>query len=152
MADLSVIRAAMASQISANTKPVITCLPKPTDAVNVPCAFIVPARNIGKYGVTLGGAVQVNGQLLAVTEFNLDIIVLVARADTVQNVQANVDVWIGAENSGGVVSIPMAIALDDSLGRAVEYCEPMSVDSYGPIEWNGVMYWGARIHTIVSAR
>lgn len=153
MANLSVIRAALAGQISHNTNPALPCLPKPTYTVNVPCALIVPARNVGKYGVTLGqSAMQPGGgRLMAVTEFNLDIIILVAKADEIENVQADLDQYIGMENDASTVSVPMAIALDDSLGGAVEFCEPMSVDSYGDVTWGNVVYWGARIHCVVSA-
>lgn len=150
MANLTSIRAAMANTIQTYTNPVIQARAESPDTVEPPCAIVVPARNLGKYGVTLVGNPVTQSQLLAVTEFNLDIVVLVARAADINQVQNNLDQWLGFELDENVTSIPMALAIDPTLGGAVQFCEPMTVDSYGPVEWNGVTYFGARIHTIVS--
>lgn len=150
MANLSDTRAALAAVIQAGTLPAIAARGDAPDQINPPCALVIPARNLGKYGVTLVGNPATQSQLLSVTEFNLDILVIISRASDIEQVQSNLDKWLGFENSAGVVSIPMALALNPTLNGAVEYCEPMNVDSYGPIDYNGTMYFGARIHTIVS--
>ena len=87
---------------------------------------------------------------MAATDFSLDVIVLVSHATTTDRMQDNLDQWLGFENGDGIVSVPMAIEKDISLGGVVSWCIPETCDSYGPIEWSGNSYFGARIHCSVS--
>jgi hypothetical protein len=151
MANLSVVRTNMANQINQYVQPALTAVAYPLDQINPPCAMILPAKDTAKYGRTLGGPfAHIGGTLLAATDFNIDVIVLVGHATTSDRMQMTLDQWLGFENDAAVVSVPMAIAKDDTLGGSVAYCEPMSCDSYGPIEWNGQSFFGARIHFAVS--
>jgi hypothetical protein len=150
MANLSVIRNALAQVISTNTYPQLPCYAQAPDTLNLPCAVVLPAKNVGKYGITLVGNPATQPNILAVTEFNIDILVIVSRSSTIDRVQDTLDQWLGFENDATTVSVPMAIALNESLNGTVQFCEPINVDSYGPIEWNATTYFGARIHTVVS--
>jgi hypothetical protein len=149
MANLSVVRTALAQVVQENTFPALSARGDMPDAVNPPCALVVPAKSFIKYGITLTGDV-LNGPVLTPTEFNLDVLVIVARVADQNQIQANLDQWLGFELDADVVSVPMAIAMNPTLNGTVQYCEVMTADSYAPIEWNNVMYFGARIHTIVS--
>lgn len=151
MANLSVVRTNMAAQINEYVKPALTAYARPLDQINPPCAMILPSRDMAKYGRTLGGPLaNIGGTLLAATDFNIDVVVLASHASTTDRVQDTLDQWLGFENDASVVSVPMAIAMDDTLGGTVAYCEPMTCDSYGTIEWNGLAFFGARIHFALS--
>lgn len=150
MANLTTVRAALAATIQAGTLPALAARGDLPDQINPPCALVVPAKNVGTYGITLIGNPATQAQLLAPTEFNLDILVIVPRAPDINQVQNNLDQWLGFEYDDDSVSIAMAVSLDPTLGGACQYCVPISVDNYGPIEWNTVTYFGARIHTKVS--
>lgn len=147
MAQMTVVKAALAAQIQSFALPKITCLPKIPDQITPPCAIIVPARNYGKFGITMGPA---GGPQLMVTEVNLDCLVIISRASTIDRVQDSLDRWLGMEDDAGVVSIPAAVEEDDTLAGAVDFCKALSVDAPGPVDWNGVMYFGSRIHFSLS--
>jgi hypothetical protein len=152
VASLSAARNALANQLSAYVYPTLRVSAYPLDQINPPCAMILPSKNTAKYGRTLGGPyANMGGTLLAATDFNLDIIVITSHATTTDRMQETLDQWIGFTNEPGEnISVPMAIAKDDTLGGVVAYCEPETCDSYGPIEWNGISFFGARIHCCLS--
>jgi hypothetical protein len=151
MANLSAVRAALAAQINLYVQPSLTAVADPLDQVNVPSALILPAKNAVKYGRTLGGPMaNLGGMIYAATDFNLDICILTSHATTTDRMQRNLDQWLGFEDDAAVVSVPMAITKDLTLGGAVEWCVPESCDAYGPIEWAGQTYFGARIHCSIS--
>lgn len=152
MASLSTVRNALANQLSEYVYPALRVSAYPLDQINPPCAMILPSKATAKYGRTLGGSFSTAaGSLLAATDFNLDIIVIVSHSTTSDRMQENLDQWIGFTNEPGEsVSVPMAIAKDDTLGGAVAYCEAESCDSYGPITWNEISFFGARIHCCLS--
>jgi len=154
MASLVEARNALAAQIQNYVQPVIpTVLSDPMDQVpNVPAAMVFPGKPVAKYGITLGEAGVMGGRMMAATEFNLQVLVLVSQGSTIERVQTNLDSWLGFENFPGNVSIPAAVALDPTLGMAVDYCEASIVSSYGPIEYNGTTYFGARIDFSLSCQ
>lgn len=119
--------------------------------------LVIPRAPVAKIGVCLGeGILDASGRPLSPTEFTLGGHLIVARADTMSNVQDNLDQWLGFEsgtfNNVATVSVAMAIAMDPTLGGTVEWCETTIIDGYGPIEWAGAMYFGARLNFNVSAR
>jgi hypothetical protein len=152
MANLTTVRNALASQIAEYANPQIPAFGQIPDQINPPCAIVLPSRAVARYGMTLVGNVstQFSVPIMAATDINLDVMVLVARASTIDRVQDTLDQWLGFEYDADITSIPMAIAKDDSLGGTVDYCIPVNCDSYGPIEWNGTTYFGARIHCQVG--
>jgi len=115
--------------------------------------LVLPRPPVAKVGVCLGeGILDAGGRPLSPTEFTFAGALVVARADTMSNVQDNLDQWLGFERTSSVVSVAMAIAMDPTLGGTVEWCETTVVDGYGPIDWSGAMYFGAKINWQVSAR
>jgi hypothetical protein len=153
MANISTIRTALANQIAEYAFPALRVEANPYDQINPPCAMILPGKTVAKYGRTLGGPLQsLGGTQYAATDFNLDVLVIVSHASTIERVQQNLDQWLGFEQDETAVSVPMAIDRDITLGGVVEWCVPDNCDSYGPIEWNGTMYFGARIHCAISLR
>ena len=153
MADLTTIRNNLAAQLSANVQPEIQAYSEIPDAINVPCIIVAPARPQTKTGITLGGGtLAADGLPMSPTEFRIDLIVLCAKTSIDQQWQQTMDQWLGYQVAAGIVPIPMAIDLDPTLGGTVEWCEPLTIDPPGPIQWNGVEYFGSRCHTWISAR
>lgn len=150
MAGLQAVRNALATQIQNHAYPVLQVEANPRDQINPPVALVLPARGtFAEYGETLGseymGGVPI--PVPTATGFRLDVQVIVARAAGIEQVQPELDQWFGYENiPGSTVSIPMAVAMDSSLGGLVRWCNAISADNYAPIDYNGLMYFGARIH------
>jgi hypothetical protein len=117
--------------------------------------LVIPRSPVAKIGVCLGeGLLDASGRPVSPTEFTLSGFLAVSKADTMSNVQDNLDEWLGFENIPvtGPVSVAMSIAMDPTLGGTVEWCETIIVDGYGPIDWAGAQYFGARFNWHVSAR
>lgn len=115
--------------------------------------LVIPGPNVARIGVCLGeGILGPDGRPLSPTEFGFRAHLIVARADTMSNVQDNLDRWLGFQRTATTVPVAMAIAMDPTLGGTVEWCECTVEDGYGPIEWAGAMYFGARLNLTVSAR
>jgi hypothetical protein len=123
------------------------------DTINPPQLLVIPKAPVSNFAVCLGESqLDAGGRPLSPTEFVIAGHLVIARADTVSNVQDNLDQWLGFERTGSIVSVAMAIAMDPTLGGTVEWCETKIIDGYGPIEWAGAMYFGARFNWEVSAR
>jgi hypothetical protein len=153
MADLGTIRASIASQIAANALPALSTSAEFLDTINPPMLLVLPVRPIANFAVCLGeGQLDASGRPLSPTEFTLKGALVVAKADTISNVQDYLDQWCGFESTSSTVSVAMAIAKDPTLGGTVEWCETRMIESYGPIEWSGAMYFGASFVWEVSAR
>ena len=155
VADLVAIRAAIANQVAENALPALSTSAEYLDTINPPMLLVIPKAPVARVGVCLGeGLLDHAGRPMSPTEFTIAGHLVVARADTMANVQDNLDEWLGFENIPGTgpVSVAMAVAMDPTLGGTVEWCETTIVDGYGPIEWAGAMYFGARINWDVSAR
>lgn len=150
MADISAIREALAGQVQTETG--LTCAVRMPDQVNPPMAAILPGSPYAKYGITLGGHVAALGAPVPVpVEYNMVIAVFVSRAPSVERAQKSVDTYLGFEPSAAVVSIPVALAADPTLGGVVEFCEAMQVQAYGDVEIAGQQYFQGRVTVHVSA-
>lgn len=115
--------------------------------------LVLPGEPVAKFGVCLGESqLDASGRPLSPTEFKLSGHLPVARADIISNVQDTLDLWLGFERTAAAVSVAMAISMDPTLGGTVEWCVTTVVDRYAPIEWNDIMYMGARFLWDVSAR
>lgn len=149
MADISAVREALAGQIQALTG--LSCAARMPDQVNPPQGAILPGAPYAKYGITLGENLAVlSAPVPAVTELNLVVAVFTSRAPSVERAQQTVDQYLGFEPSSGVVSIPVALAQDPTLGGVVEYCEPVQVQAYGDVEIAGQQYFQGRLTVAVS--
>lgn len=161
MASLGAVRDALAAQITANAVPQLNCIAQPLDQITPPCALVLPARsNVAKFGICLGeGLVDDAGLPLSPAEFNLEILVIVAHASTTERVQQMLDQWLGyqsvaadADTGNPSTSVAFAVAQDPTLGGAVDFAECNNVMSYGPVDYNGTPYFGARISVTVSTQ
>jgi hypothetical protein len=159
VANLTAVRNALAAQITAlssdsNGVP-LNCVAQPLDQITPPCGLVLPARtNVAKFGICLGeGLVDDNGLPLSPAEFNLEVLVIVAHASTTERVQQQLDEWLGFESFGTTTtSVAAAIAQDPTLGNTVDFAEANNVVSYGPVDYNGTPYFGARISVVVSTQ
>lgn len=161
MASLGAVRDALAAQITANAVPQLNCVAQPLDQITPPCALVLPSRtNVAKFGICLGeGLTDDSGLPLTPAEFNLDILIVVAHASTTERVQQMLDQWLGyqsvtadADTGNPCVSVPFAVAQDPTLGGTVDFAECNAVVSYGPVDYNGTPYFGARISVVVSTQ
>lgn len=155
MLKISAVKTALATQLSSLVYPQLPVQPKPTDSVNPPCGVIMAGRPYGKYGVTLQGAsgfmgAPGAGKTLSPTEVNLDVLVVVSHASTLERIIDELDLWLGFEEDGTAVSVAAAIAEDPTLGGVVEWCVPSTVDAPGPITWEGLELFGSRVHLSLS--
>jgi hypothetical protein len=132
----------------------------PLDQITPPCALILPARsNVAKFGICLGeGLTDDAGQPFSPAEFNLDILVIVAHAATTERVQTTLDQYLGFQDGvdpltgNPTVSVAFAVAMDPTLSGSVDFAECNNVSSYGPVDYNGTPYFGARISVTVSTQ
>ncbi len=153
MADLVAIRAAIASQVSANALPALSASAEAQGLVSPPMLVVIPRPPVAKFGICLGeGQLDAGGRPLSPTEFSIKGVLLVAKADVESNVQDYLDQWLGFQRTSTTVTVAMAVAMDPTLGGTVEFCETRIISSYGPIEWSGTQYFGATFEWDVSAR
>jgi len=153
VADLVAIRASIAAQVTANALPALSASAEYLDTINPPMLLVIPRPPVAKFAVCMGeNVIEADGRPMSPTEFTISGALVIARADTMGNVQDNLDVWLGSVNTSNSVSVEQAIAKDSSLGGTVEWCVTTIIDSYGPIEWAGAMYFGAKFNWNVSAR
>lgn len=150
MSNVTVVREAMAAQIGRLAFPALRSLPEMEGQINPPVGIVMLGS--ANYGTTLQGATGFlgGGVTIAPTDFTLDYLILVAQASTIERFEAQLAAWIGFESDATAVSVPAAVAADATLGGVVAWCVANSADRPGPVEWNGVHYFGTRIHFSVS--
>lgn len=159
MANISVIRAALAAQIGKYAYPPLRSLPEPQDQINPPVGMVMPGRPYVNYVTTMQGDDGFGGVLggqsqafpSAPTDFCLDYLIVISHASTLERVEQNLDLWLGAENDGTAVSVTAAVGFDPSLGGTVAWCIPTTADPPGPLQWSGPEAFGTRIHFQLSA-
>ncbi len=155
MANIPAVCAALASQVGRLAYPPLRSLAEPMDQVNPPVGIVVPARPFVKYATTLEGATGFGPVLggsfsLPSREIMLDYLILVAKASTLERVEAGVYTWLGFESDANAVSVPAAVEADPTLGGLAEWCVPLTADPPAPLDYNGVAMIGARIHFSLS--
>lgn len=156
MVDINVVCAALANQIGTYARPALRSLPEPEDSVTPPVGVVMPGNPYVVYGQTLEGATgwlgdPSLGEALSPRLFNLDYIIAIAKASTLDRQEAMLNSWLGFQNDAQAVSVVAAVAVDPTLGGIVEWCVPTSADRPGPLDWNGLMLFGTRIHFNLSA-
>jgi hypothetical protein len=134
--NLTAVRNALAAQITSQTG--LRAAGQAHDSVVVPAAVVVPGNPVITYGATMDGTVTAS----------LVVLVLVSYAVSPAAQQA-LDAYLGVGGPG--TSVPDAIAADPTLGGLVEWAVPVSVSSYGLVQWGGVDYLGARLAVSVGS-
>jgi hypothetical protein len=132
MADLTAIRNALAAQITDATG--LRCDGQARDQVSPPCSVILPGSPYVTFGATMDGAFN----------FNLVILVIISDAAPVEKTQRALDVYLGIGEGEGE-SIPAAVMSDTTLAGTVHFIEPMTISTYGRIEYSGITLFGARL-------
>lgn len=138
MADLTTIRTALAAQITTYTG--LRSEAQVKDQISPPMALVMPGPTLVSYGDTMDGAMTIG----------LAVLLLISDAAPTEKVQRALDAYLGI-GSGETQSIAGAIMEDPSLGGEVEWCIPISVTSYGRVEYAAENYFGARININVGA-
>lgn len=158
MVNITAVRTALASQVGNLAFPALRSLPDLEDQINPPVGIVMPGRApYVMYASTLAGetgfmGAPAAGNVIAPTDFALDYLIVLAKASTIERVESSLDAWLGFEADTAAVSVPAAIMDDPTLGGTVAWCLPVSADPPGPIEWNGLQYFGTRIHLSLSAK
>lgn len=138
MADPTVLASALAAQIQEFTG--LRSLAQGRDQVNPPCAVVFPGQPFLSYGDTMDGALSMR----------LSVLIMITDAAPVEMSQRALNSYLGiGENQDQ--SIPNAIQMDPTLGGAAHWCVPLTADSYGRIEYSGVVYFGARLSVSIGA-
>lgn len=101
----------------------------------MPCAVVLPGNPVITYGATMDGAATLN----------LAVVVLMSDGAPTEKVQRELDAYLGI-GSGETASVAAAILHDPTLGRTVQFAEPVSVTNYGRLQWAGVTYFGAKVN------
>ena len=138
MADLTVIRTALATQLTAQLG--LRTEAQPRDQISPPMAVIIPREPLVIFGATMDGAMTIN----------LQVVMILSDAAPVEKTQRALDSYLGI-GSGEAQSIAGAIMADPSLGAVVQWCIPVSISSYGRIPYAGQEYFGARVNIEVGA-
>lgn len=138
MADLTVIRTALAAQLTAQTG--LRASAQVKDQISPPMILVIPGNPLITFGDTMDGAVTLT----------VSVLLLLSDAAPTEKVQRALDAYLGIAPGSGL-TIAGAIMADISLGGAVHWCVPTAVTSYGGVEWNAVTYFGARVNTNVGA-
>lgn len=140
MADLIAIRNALANSITTYTG--LRTDGQAHDAVNPPCAVVLPREPLINYADTMDGTVTIN----------LQVILIISDAAPVDATQRALDTYLGVDQNPAVgSSVPEAIEEDNTLGGTVHYIQAVNAGSYGRIEYGGVTYFGARINVVIGA-
>jgi hypothetical protein len=137
IADLVAVTNALAAQITAHTG--LRAMGQARDQVTPPCAVVLPGR--------AGPFLQYGSTMDETFTLNLMVLILITDAAPVDASQRALDAYLGIDHGDGSgQSIPAAILKDTSLGGQVEWCEPVSADSYGRVEYSGIIYFGCRLN------
>ena len=139
MASLTDLRNALAAQITQYTG--LRCDGQARDQITPPCSVVIPGQPFIRYGTTMGECMGIN----------LAVLLIISDAAPVEMVQRGMDAYLGVEHSVPSVSVPEAILKDPTLAGTAEWCVPVSVSSYGRIEYSGVQYFGSRINLDIGA-
>jgi hypothetical protein len=139
MADLTTLRNNLAAQITQYTG--LRCDGQARDQVTPPCAVVIPGQPFIRYGTTMGECMAIN----------LAVLLIISDAAPVEMTQRALDAYLGVETTNPSVSVPEAVLKDPTLGGIAEWCEPVSISSYGRIEYGGVTYFGARVNLDIGA-
>lgn len=131
---LTQVRTALANQISAKITGLRTTDTVPS-TINPPVAVVGPSTGtFALYEVTMPpNQYTIN--------WTLRIYVIVSRAEQA-GAQKKLDAYI---TPSGALSIPAAINADPTLGGVVDFAEPVRLQRYGLVTYNGVDYLGAEI-------
>jgi len=143
VADLTAIRNALASQITARTG--LRAQAQVRDQVSPPIALVLPGSPLITYGATMDG-----GEIPEAVTINLAVVLLISDAAPTEKVQRAIDAYLGI-GAGETMSIAAAIMADCNLGGIVDWCIPVAVTTYGRIEYAAEIYFGGRINVQVGA-
>ena len=141
LADLVAIRTALANSITTRTG--LRTDGQAKDAVNPPCAVILPGSPLMTYAVTMDGCV----------DMNLNVLVIISDAAPVEMTQRALDTYLSTgDGIDPAASVANAIESDNTLGGLIDYIQSVTVGNYGRIEYSGVTYFGARIAAIIGGK
>jgi hypothetical protein len=138
MADLTAIRTALALAINAGTG--LRAEAQAKDQVSPPMALVLPGNPLITFADTMDGTVVIG----------LSVVLILSDAAPTEKVQRALDAYLGI-GIGEEQSIAAAVALNGSLSGTVEWCVPVSVTTYGRIEWNGIEFFGAKLNFSAGA-
>jgi hypothetical protein len=142
MADLVAVTNALAAQITQFTG--LRALGQARDQVTPPCAVVLPGR--------AGPFLQYGSTMDESFTLNLMVLIIITDAAPVDASQRALDAYLGIDHGDGSgASIPAAVLKDPTLGGLVEWCEPVSADQYGRIDYGGITYFGARLNMTCGA-
>ena len=154
MAVLQPSRVALAAQLQNTLK--IQTLPNMPAVITPPMMMVIPGSTYIQYGVTMGETADALGAVLGPVDpvmtknsIMLTVLICISVAQGYEPMQPVLDALL--EPAGNNGSIPNAIALDETLGGAVEFAIPLDVSGYGLINVGGQDYFGAHMRVQIGA-
>lgn len=132
MASMTAIRHAIAARCA--TIPGLNTYPKAPGQVVTPAAVVLPGPI--SYDATMARGSD---------DFTFTLRLLVAQASYDAGQDA-LDAYVAGSGESSIKS-----AVDGDLDGAADFARVASMDSYGEIEWNGVLYLGADFTIQVTA-
>lgn len=137
MADITLIRNSLASQIGVQTG--LRTMAQARDQISPPVAVVVPNDPMVTFGDTMDGALGVN----------LQVVLMLSDAAPSEKTQRALDAYLGI-GAGETESIAAALMTDPTLGGVVQWCIPVSISSYSRVVWNDVVFFGARMNVQIG--
>ena len=155
MAVIQPSRVALAAQLQANLG--IQAVPNMPAVITPPMMMVIPGSNYIQYGVTMGETADALGAVLgspvsptqSKNNIMLTVLICISLAQGYEPMQPALDKLL--EPAGNKGSIPDAIALDETLGGAVDFAIPLDVTGYGLINVGGQDYFGAHMRVQIGA-
>lgn len=154
MANIQAIRQALAAQLEATLN--IRSLGNVPAVITPPTIMVLPGSPYIQYGVTMGEASDALGAVMgdvaspmSKNNIMLTVLVCISMAQGYEPMQPALDALL--EPAGNTGSVPDAIALDETLGGAVDFAVPLDVTGYGLINVAGQDYFGAHLRVQIGA-
>jgi hypothetical protein len=162
VANVQAIRKALAAQLQAELH--ITCKANVPPVITPPMVMVIPSPGqYIQYGVTMGESTdalaakysvmgEVMGDIsnpMSKNNIMLTVLICLSTAQGYEAMQPALDALL--EPAGNSGSVPDAIALDETLGGAVDFAIPLNVSGYGLVNIANQDYFGAHIQVQVGA-
>lgn len=155
MANVQSIRQALATQLATGLN--IQALPNMPAVVTTPMIMVMPGSPYIQYGQTMGETADALGAVMGTpvsptqskNNIMLTVLVVISMAMGYEPMQPALDAML--EPAGNPGSIPDVIALDETLGGAVDFAVPLDITGYGLVNIAGQDYFGAHMRIQIGA-
>lgn len=156
MANLQAIRQALATQLQNGLG--ITSVANMPATITPPMIMVLPGSPYVTYGQTFGETIDAEFGMtfgeapspgMSKVSSMLVVLIVISMAMGYEPMQPALDTLI--EPPGNPGSVPTVIAMDETIGGAVEFAVPIDVSGYGLVSIAGQDYFGAHLRVQIGA-